>query len=252
MDQKAAICNSQQMHSDESGSNSSHQYLFPKQCDSQTIGQNRHNESFTSEAPSVATNASSLQLTGANMQPASPRQQVNVHQTFRPTPLRVDSNSKSWELPTLYEQHQTAPETVGNKQQTPPTPPDKDSDSGCSADMSNTTDCTKNSQEVAKLHSAAGHWDLTRTNMNSPKRAVPPKLPYSGSPTGRNMNRSFGEGTPYEANYRDMYQTFQSSQGPVGVSSPRDTHGQNHFTFGHGGAQRGVIMEDNEHYEMNV
>ena len=71
MDQKAAICNSQQMHSEESGSNSSHQGLFPAQYDSHVIGQNRHNESFTSEAPSVATNASSLQLTGTNLQVGS-------------------------------------------------------------------------------------------------------------------------------------------------------------------------------------
>ena len=90
--------------------------------------------------------------------------------------------------------------------------------------------------------------------MNSPKRPAPAKHPYGGSPTGRRgqTNHNFGEGTPYESNYRDMYQTFQTNQGPVGVSSPRDTYGQNHFTFGQGGAHRGVIVEDNDHYEMNV
>lgn len=90
--------------------------------------------------------------------------------------------------------------------------------------------------------------------MNSPKRVAPPQLPYSGSPTGRNMNHNFGEGTPYSSNYRDLYQTFKNSQGPVGVSSPRDKYGQNHFTFGQGGQQGGVDMEDSEglHYEMNV
>ena len=72
MDQRAAICSGQPTNSEESGSNSSHQDLFLTQYDSQVITQNRHNESFASEAPSVATNASSLQLTGANIQVGTP------------------------------------------------------------------------------------------------------------------------------------------------------------------------------------
>ena len=67
MDQKAAICNAQKMRGGED-SNGSCQDLFPSKYDSGTVGRNAHNDSFTSEAPSIATNASSLQLTGANIQ----------------------------------------------------------------------------------------------------------------------------------------------------------------------------------------
>ena len=67
MDQKAAICSAHQMRGSED-SNGSCQDLFPSKYDSSTVGRNVHNDSFTSEAPSIATNASSLQLTGANIQ----------------------------------------------------------------------------------------------------------------------------------------------------------------------------------------